>query len=112
MSNIKLLTVTDHPEHAEVLRRSSELHGWDCAVLEKPWRGFGTKIIETRDHLLAHPEIEYFVFADAFDVVVFGSPEEFMKKVEEEYGLSDLIFSTERGCWPMPQAEQHYKQKT
>jgi len=101
MSNIKLITVTSHPEHAEVLRRSAELYGWDFVCIHVPeWRGFGTKLIETYNYLKAHPEVDRFVFADAFDVVVFGTPEEFEKKLESSGGSDRMRLSCEKGLWP------------
>lgn len=101
MTNIKLITVTSHPEHAEVLKRSAEKHGWDFVCIHVPeWKGFGTKLIETYNYLNAHPEVERFVFADAFDVVVLSNEGEFMDKTE---GLDDLILvGTEKGLWPPP----------
>ena len=94
---IKLITVTNAPEHAEVLRRSAELHGWDfhCEVVE--WKGYGTKLMATYAYLKAHPEVDRFVFADAFDVVVFGTPEEFERKLPSNDGF---VFNAERGLWP------------
>lgn len=97
MSNIKLLTVTNAPEHAEVLRRSAELHGWDFTCIEKPWLGFGTKLIETYNYLKEHPGVTEFIFCDAFDVVVFGSEEELNDKINQ---YTNLLLSTERGLWP------------
>jgi len=98
MTNIKLITVCSHPEHAEALRRSAELHNWDFVCIHVPeWKGFGMKLIETYNYLKAHPEVERFVFCDAFDVVVFGTPEEF----EEKHIWHDnMLLSCERGLWP------------
>jgi hypothetical protein len=97
MTNIKLITVTNAPHQAEVLRRSAEKNGWDFVCLEVEWRGFGTKLIETYNYLKAHPEVDRFVFADAFDVVVFGTPEEFERKFPAEI---NMLVSAERGLWP------------
>ena len=93
MTNIKLITVCSHPEHAEVLRRSAELYGWDFVCIHVPeWKGFGTKLIATYEYLKQHPEIDRFVFADAFDVVTLGNrPIIFHPKI---------VFSAEKGCWP------------
>lgn len=100
MTNIKLITVTNALEHAEVLRRSAELHGWDFTCLEVEWKGFGTKLIATYNYLKEHPEVERFVFADAFDVVVFGTPEEFEKKLASSGGSDRMRLSCEKGLWP------------
>ncbi|SRR6184192_996768 len=96
MSNIKLITVTNRPDHATTLLRSAELHGWSTACIETEWRGFGTKLIETYNYLVSHTEVERFVFADAFDVVVMGTPEEFESKLPE----CRMLASAERGLWP------------
>lgn len=96
MTNIKLITVCSHPEHAEVLRRSAELHNWDLTVVQVEWRGFGTKLIETYNYLLDNPEVNEFVFADAYDVIVMGGEEEFRSKLPD----CDMLVSAERGLWP------------
>lgn len=98
MSNVKLLTVTNAPEHAEVLRRSAELHEWDLTIIEKPWFGFGTKLVETYNWLKEHPEVTEFIFCDAFDVVVLGNEEEFRKKVSTN--ITGALISSEKGLWP------------
>lgn len=97
MSEIKLITVTNHPEHAQTLIRSATKHGWDLEVINCEWKGFGTKLIATYEYLKAHPEVERFVFADAFDVVVFGTPEEFIKKNDAP---TSIFLSAEKGLWP------------
>lgn len=98
MSAIKLLTVTNAPEHAEVLRRSALHHNWDyhCEVVE--WRGFGSKLIGVYNYLKEHPEVERFVFADAFDVVVMGTEEEFEEKAK--LTMYKIVCSAEKGLWP------------
>lgn len=95
--SIKLITVCSHPEHAETLIASATKYGWDLAVIKADWRGFGTKLIETYNYLKAHPEIEEFVFCDAFDVIVFGSPDEFLSKIFPD---EKILVSCERGLWP------------
>lgn len=96
MSNIKLLTVTNAPEHSEVLRRSALHHNWDYHCIEVEWLGFGTKLIGVYNYLKEHPEVERFVFADALDVVAQRSPEEF----EYKKGDREIILSCEKGLWP------------
>lgn len=103
MSNIKLITVCSHPEHAMGLINSAKKHGWDIVVIQCEWRGFGTKLIETYNYLKAHPEVERFIFADAFDVVVLGTPDEFDLKLPANDGF---VFNAERGLWP-PNMEQY-----
>jgi len=95
--NIKLITVTSHPELAENLIKSATKHGWDLEVIKVDWKGFGTKLIATYEYLKAHPEVEQFVFADAFDVVVLGTPQEFEEKIPN---INKIWLSTEKGLWP------------
>ena len=85
------------PEHASMLIKSAEKQGWDLVVIQAEWKGFGTKLIETYNYLKSHTEVERFVFADAFDVVVLGTEEEFEEKFPQEI---DMIVSAERGLWP------------
>lgn len=105
--NIKLITVCSHPEHAGMLITSAQKQGWDLEVIvSSQWRGFGTKLIETYNYLKAHPEVERFVFADAFDVVVLGTPEEFESKIPNQ----NMFLSAEKGLWPpilIPFKEQY-----
>ena len=94
--SLKLITVCSHPEHAITLIESSTKNGWDLEVIKCEWKGFGTKLVETYKYLKEHPEVTEFVFCDAFDVVVLGSPEEFKSKVKAE----NILLSTEKGLWP------------
>lgn len=98
MSNIKLITVCSHIEHATGLIKSAKKHGWDLSVIHVPqWGGFGTKLMETYNFLKANPEIERFVFADAYDVIILGSPREFSEKIRVN---ERMLLSAERGLWP------------
>lgn len=107
--NIKLITVTSHPEHCTDLIKSAEKHGWDLILIHAEWKGFGTKIIELKRFLDSHPEIEYFIFCDSFDVLVLDSPPNLLFKDE-------IIFSAEKNCWPddslrsqYPETESQFK---
>ena len=94
--SFKLITVTSHPEHAGKLIESAHKHGRDIVVVRADWKGFGTKLIETANYLKAHPEVTEFVFCDAFDVVVLGTPEEFKSKLPD----TNVLLSAEKGLWP------------
>ena len=72
-------------------------HGWSYHIIECEWKGFGTKLIETYNFLKGHPEIDRFVFCDAYDVVAMGGPDEFEKKINN---TSNIILSAEKGLWP------------
>lgn len=105
--NIPIITVCSHPEHAQALIASAGKKGWDLHVIKVEWAGFGTKLIATRDFLIANPDITHFVFADAFDVVVLGNPEEFEDKIVS-LGHRSMVCSTEKNCWPVPDLAKQY----
>lgn len=109
--SIPIITVCSDASAATTLIRSAEKKGWTIHVIETTWRGFGTKLIETYNYLKEHPEIEEFVFCDAYDVVCFGNEEEFvMKKGLLDLPLYDgLIISAERGLWPSDLEEHRDK---
>ncbi len=86
------------PEHAQRLIKSAEMFGWDLVVIQADWRGFGTKVRATCEYFTNNPEITHFVFCDAFDVVILGTPQEFMNKMYPEHFY--LLASVERGLWP------------
>jgi len=99
---VKLITMSSHPELAKTLVDSANKQGWDIVVIESnPWRGFSTKLIETFNYLKSNPEIEQFIFCDAHDVIVLGTEEEFKMKMQAN-GFSDceMLCSAERGLWP------------
>jgi len=96
-SSIKLITVCSHPEYANILIYGAQKHGWDLVVIQTEWRGFGTKLLATYEYLKQHSEIERFVFCDAFDVIILGSPQEFDEKLDWQEGV---MLSAEKNCWP------------
>ncbi len=104
VSMIKVITVCSHIEVQGLndLVYSLEKFGWDYQVIKVDgWKGFGTKVIETYHYLKEHPEVEYFVFVDAYDVVALGTPEEFVEKLRyANYESQNLILSSEKNCWP------------
>ncbi len=101
---VKVITVTTHPHLAQPLLNSLIKHGWDFECIVAPqWLGFGTKLISVYNFLKANPEVDSFIFCDAFDVVALQSPDVFY---ESDYG--DFLLSSERGCWPIPDWEPLY----
>jgi hypothetical protein len=91
---IKVITVATQDNHGlQMLRKSLDLAGMDYAVLGlgETWRGFGTKIILTRDYLRTLTGYTHFIFVDAYDTV-------FLKPITDYEG--GIIFSTEKNCWP------------
>lgn len=82
--------------HTDVLTHAATKNGWSLVKIKCEWKGFGTKLIETYKYLKEHPEVTEFVFCDAYDVVVLGTPEEFKDKI----GDKEMVVSCERGLWP------------
>ncbi len=103
---LKVITVTNSPQHAMPLIRSLVANKWDYVLIEAEWKGFGTKLIETYHYLKANPEVDRFIFADAFDVLALGGPEEFEEKL---FARDNMIVSCERGCWPDSELAKFYE---
>jgi hypothetical protein len=105
-----IITVTNNPNHpgVERLTKSAEKFGWELYVIDAQWKGFGTKLIETYNFLINNPQIESFVFVDAHDVVVIGSPGEFNSELEFYYIRSSIIVSCEKACWPVAELAAAY----
>lgn len=94
MSNFVIITVaTKECFELQMLRKSCSIRGYDLVVLglDQEWRGFGMKVILTREYLLQHPEITYFMFVDAYDVLLLHK----LIRIPDH-----ILFSTEKGCWP------------
>lgn len=94
--NIPIITVTNQLDRIEGLATSAHRNGWVLHCCHVEWKGFGTKLIATYEYLKEHPEIERFVFADAHDVIVLGTPDEFESKLARR----DVFLSCEKGLWP------------
>lgn len=95
---LKIITVCSDLSHTDVLTNTATKNGWDLVKIKCEWRGFGTKLIETYKYLKDNPEVTEFVFCDAYDVVVMGTPEEFLSKLGVK---KDRIYcSAEKGLWP------------
>lgn len=94
---LKVITVCNDLQYAQPLIRSLFKHQWDYVAIEASWKGFGTKLIETYNYLKAHPEVTEFIFCDAYDVLCFGTPGEFIQKLANPY---KMLVSAEKGLWP------------
>lgn len=98
--SILIITVCSNPEHAGSLVASAAKQGWELTVLKVEWRGFGTKLLATKQFLLDNPNITEFIFVDAYDVVVLGTEKEFIDNTE---GYRDtIILGCEKNLWPPP----------
>lgn len=91
---LKVLTVATSECHGlTMLKKSLDRAGMDYTVLGlgDTWRGFGTKIILTRDYLRTLQGYTHFIFVDAYDTL-------FLKPV---HAVPDhILFSAEKNCWP------------
>lgn len=96
--SIPIITVSSHPDLANGLLNSAHSKGWETHLIRVDWKGFGTKLLATYNFLLENPLVEHFVFADAHDVIVLGTPEEFESKLPND----DMLLSAEKGLWPPP----------
>ena len=94
--SIPIITVSNQPERAQPLIDSAHRNGWETHLIRTEWKGFGTKLLATYNFLKEHPEVESFVFADAHDVIVLGTPEEFESKLPSQ----NVLLSAEKGLWP------------
>lgn len=104
---MKLITVCSDLDHVNNLYVTAVKNGWqDLVLLETEWKGFGTKLIETYNYLIDHPDTTEFIFCDAYDVMVLGTPEEFFEKKQLHFPYAHIIFSAEKGLWP-PVAEKY-----
>lgn len=97
---LKVITVTNDKNKTKGLIKTLERTGFNYVVIETEWLGFGTKIIETAKFLKCNPGIEQFIFADAHDVLCFGTPNEFKLKLNKAKGTNHAVFSAEKNCWP------------
>lgn len=106
---LKVITVTNNIERTQPLINSLDKFGWDTTVLVVDWKGFGTKLITTYEYLKANPDIDRFIFCDAHDVVVLGTPDEFESKLNDK---DKMLFNAERNVWPPPVKEFEHLYKT
>lgn len=101
---LKVITVTNNITATEQLKKSLEKHNWDYHIIDTPFRGFGTKLIETHRYLKHHTEVKEFIFCDAFDVIALGTPAEFLYNLPK----GEIVCSAEKGIWPQSDLEKYY----
>lgn len=96
---IPILTTCSLPDlhKCERLINSARKQGREIIVISHDWKGFGDKILETRNYLNSHPEITSFLYTDAWDTLVTNS----LKWIDAVIG-QDAVLSAERGCYPHP----------
>lgn len=103
---IKLITTASKKQGAERLIMSARNYGWDLEFLTGNWTGLECKEQWTYKYLKEHPEVEYFVFTDAFDTFAIGKPDETLSYIEA--CPKKLIISAEKGCYPNPDKAKLY----
>lgn len=109
------ITFSNQPDNEGLknLAKSCEKHGWELFCISGEWLGFGTKLITTYNFLKENSGIERFVFVDAHDVIMLGTPKEFDEKLKEP---RKVLIGTEKACWPVadnaskfPETESDWK---
>lgn len=93
MLKVKVITFATSP--CKDLEDSLIKFGYDYIILVGPWKGFGTKVIETRKYLEQLSGYTHFIFVDAYDVIFIGP----LDKILEKY-KGGILFSAEKNCWP------------
>lgn len=89
---VKVITVYSYESPLlEALKQSAKKVGIELTAIKAEWRGFGTKIIEVRNHLKTlEGQYTHFIFVDAYDTLFLKYPE-----------IPDkILFSTEKHKWP------------
>jgi len=96
----KVVTFTSAPNnygHKQLIR-SLEFWQVDYHVINEPWRGFGTKIIETAKYVeTIKNEYTHFMFVDGHDTF-------FVRPINQnaDMDMDFALISTEKGNWPLP----------
>ena len=104
---MKLLTVATDIANNKLfdLIASADKFGWNLEVIVTEWKGFGTKLIETYNHLQKNPHITEFIFVDAYDVIALSSPQEVLEKIKDR---TKMLISVEKNCWPKSELASKY----
>jgi hypothetical protein len=104
---MKIITVASHLEEQGLdnLVMSAQKFGWDIEVIHTPWRGFGTKLIETYNYFKQNPDVKELIFVDAYDVLILSTPKEVEEKIQDR---SKMLVSTEKACWPQSDLASKY----
>lgn len=96
---VKYITTTSdirHPGYEELMR--SLMHfGYDSVTIMHPWMGFGDKVLKTYEYLKENPQVEHFVYTDAWDTFALAPMSEIIEKVKD---WDCLLFGAEKACYP------------
>ncbi len=127
---VVITVATEENENLERFRKSCSFYNVPYIILGlgDEWKsgtaedgvlldpGGAQKIHYLREELKSWPELEDHIvmFTDSYDVVFCASPQEILKKFRSFQ--SELVFSTEKTCWPdesimdqYPQVDTEYK---
>jgi hypothetical protein len=104
---MKLLTVATDVSNKKLydLMASADKFGWNLEIIVTEWKGFGTKLIETYNHLKKNPQITEFIFVDAYDVIALSTPQEVIEKIKDR---TKMLISVEKNCWPKSELASQY----
>lgn len=96
---MRILTVASHldSQGLDNLVKSCQNRGLDIDVIQADWNGFGTKLLTVFNYLIENPDIEDFIFVDAYDVIALGTSKEIEEKIKDR---EKMLISVEVGAWP------------
>jgi hypothetical protein len=103
--HIEFLTTASDRSKCDMLEKSLIKHGWPYHLIIHEWKGFGSKIIETYNHLKTFPHITHFFYSDSYDSIVLGTLEEALSKIKDK---EVILYSAERACYPHPELASQY----
>lgn len=105
--NIRFLTMADNLNHGGLRQLARSLHhfGWDFKVIHAEYQRFGSKQVAFYNYLKNNSEVTHAIIADAYDVFVLGTPEEFKRKL---FNADGVVFNAERACWPYAEWAERY----
>jgi len=101
----KLITTASDMSKTAMLQKSLIKFGWDYHIIQHEWTGFGNKLIQTYNYLVANPDITHFFYSDSYDTIVLDTMDEALSRVKD---FDCLLMSAERACYPHPHKEPFY----
>jgi hypothetical protein len=109
MRTVVITVATKEDEGLDRLKYSLERKGIDLVILGKKsrWKGFGTKIILLQQYLKLLAGYTHFIFVDAYDVIFLDGLEN-IEKIYDARFQDQIVFSTEKNCWPDPTLANSY----
>ena len=96
----------NHPGWLQ-LKRSLDRFGWSYHFIEHSWNGLADRIGKLADYIRSN-QVNYFVFGDAYDVFVNGTPNDFMQRNSLFIDRPVMLYMAEKGCYPVSAYQDHY----